>query len=882
MQVGLRTRELEPQEVTRDLVLRYQPPPPRIKLESPTEARRLVREAGFRFKASIEVGTPDQKIVVKLRKGNAQPQARDLQIDESISLSPGENVLELQATNEGALQGYEEFESDRRSVVLVFEPKDAPQIGLVSLAMPSALVAVDPGRPATVDSPKVRLKGRISATEPLTTVTLNDKPLGGFRPNAAGEFAIDEEIALTPGSHELHFRAKTANSAEAETRQTIVYRPALPVLTLTDPDPDRIMIEGKDAQEVELKGSLSPPEGLASADLQPYQIVVRVVNGDRTVEQPGGQAALTIHSDRPRASSILAKVRIGPGDNRIGVTLRNEWREELAVERHVVYRRPPRFAGALQKSPPGEQPFTDVVADVESAFDLSRIECNGREYPVADVAKRLGPSAWRVTIAQAPLKPGPNTIRLTIANREGPALNEARATVEYTPPKPKPPPRLELVNRPQGPVKDPNFVAHFAVRSESSRVERVELRRDSQVLATLAPKQDQDGANLFVAAGELGPIVLHEGANRLRLVAINGGGEAIEPFTVVHVPIPEWLEIDRPSSPLPQAEFTLTGRVNWSGAIGADEMERKLQRLRVYVNSGFQQQTPTYRRSGANRIDFAVKTILNRSENLIEVICPDLHAEAGGQQRFSVRCAQPREEPRTLHLLVVAITPARAESTDKALALRALKALQARGAGPQGLRSTVFQQVIMHPYVKDQPTQVVSGYVTCEHIRDALESIRQHSKPNDVALIYWLGSESFDERGDLYLRTSESRSGRKLAHSAIGLKEILEFPRETPGACALLLDTAAVGVAAEAPTVVPLPCTRVAVLRYAWSGKGTTVPGLLMALEESSQKRDATGLRDLAAIAARSRQEFKEVPAWEDNLNELPALADMVISRKPQ
>jgi hypothetical protein len=187
----------------------------------------------------------------------------------------------------------------------------------------------------------------------------------------------------------------------------------------------------------------------------------------------------------------------------------------------------------------------------------------------------------------------------------------------------------------------------------------------------------------------------------------------------------------------------------------------------------------------------------------------------------------------------------------------------------------------MHPYAKDQPTQVVSGYVTCEHIRDALESIRRHSKPNDVALIYWLGSEAPDEAGNLFLHTSESRPGRKLAHSAIGLKEILEFPRETPGACALLLDTAGASSPQDTPSLVPLPSTRVAVMRYAWSGKGAAVPGLLLALEEASQKRDATALQDLATIAARSRQQFKDVPAWEDNLKDLPALAEMIISRKP-
>ena len=60
-----------------------------------------------------------------------------------------------------------------------------------------------------------------------------------------------------------------------------------------------------------------------------------------------------------------------------------------------------------------------------------------------------------MTIAQVPLNPGPNSIKLLISNRDGPALAEGRTTVEFTPPKPKSPPRIELVNRPQGAVKDP-------------------------------------------------------------------------------------------------------------------------------------------------------------------------------------------------------------------------------------------------------------------------------------------------------------------------------------------------------------------------------------------------------------------------------------------
>src|SRR5205814_7249443 len=123
---------------------------------------------------------------------------------------------------------------------------------------------------------------------------------------------------------------------------------------------------------------------------------------------------------------------------------------------------------ALTVSPPGEKPFTDVAADVESVSDLTRVECNGREYPVEQVAKRVRETAWRVTIAQVPLIAGPNAIKLAVSNRDGPALVESRATVEFTPPKPKSPPRVELVNRPQGAIKEPNFTARFVVGSAGS------------------------------------------------------------------------------------------------------------------------------------------------------------------------------------------------------------------------------------------------------------------------------------------------------------------------------------------------------------------------------------------------------------------------------
>ena len=57
VQIRLRTREAQPQEVVRDLFVRYQPPPPTIRLDNPKEAHLTVRDARLRIRAAVEPGT---------------------------------------------------------------------------------------------------------------------------------------------------------------------------------------------------------------------------------------------------------------------------------------------------------------------------------------------------------------------------------------------------------------------------------------------------------------------------------------------------------------------------------------------------------------------------------------------------------------------------------------------------------------------------------------------------------------------------------------------------------------------------------------------------------------------------------------------------------
>jgi len=393
------------------------------------------------------------------------------------------------------------------------------------------------------------------------------------------------------------------------------------------------------------------------------------------------------------------------------------------------------------------------------------------------------------------------------------------------------------------------------------------------------PEPAADDPALF--KGALGPVPLTDGSNQFQVVAINDGGPATESLTVSYVPAPARLEldIDRLPRPVPEAEFVLTGRVIFTDATNAAEVRRKLSQLRVYVNQGFMQEKPfRIRSAGPNRQEFDVRVVLNQPKgNVVEVVCPDLHADVGGRQQFVVDCARPRQTPRNLHVLIVAVDAVRGSDPAKDLAHRALKALNANADGSR-LHSTVFQRVIMHPYVEGQPTQMLAEYVTKDNVLRAVESIRKNANPNDVALIYWLGREAY-ENGEQYLLTSDTRPNRPLAQSALPVRQLLNFPGEVPGARALLLDVA--NSAATPDTAAPwrLASTRAAVLRYAWARKDEPLDGLLVTLESAAMAGGPITLQTLATSAAQSREKFPGAPTLDQNLREVPSLANLVLSQ---
>src|SRR5262249_29684351 len=132
VQVRLRTREDNPQVITRSVVLRFQPPPPTVSLVDPKVARATVRAEKFALRGKIELSTPGAPVEVKLLHNNnpgepLKPGA-DGMVTHDLKLVRGENRLELIAANSDPLPGFEQAEQARAIAVVVFDPPGAPEI----------------------------------------------------------------------------------------------------------------------------------------------------------------------------------------------------------------------------------------------------------------------------------------------------------------------------------------------------------------------------------------------------------------------------------------------------------------------------------------------------------------------------------------------------------------------------------------------------------------------------------------------------------------------------------------------------------------------------------------------------------------------------------
>jgi WD40 repeat protein len=875
---------------TAELQLVFVPPAPTVRLLNLPPKAEAVGKNVYPLHAQVVRGRAGEEVIVRLfrLRGNkptplqfapgeiaAVPGKDLLDIKKNLDLQPGENTFRLEAVNADAPdepKAAAAAETDGATFTLKYEMPETPtvvftEVQLIAGKGPARRMTVEPGQPLVVHRPRVRLRGGVTAKADLALVELRgegDKPVA-FTPHGKTYDLDREEGPLEPGrEYKLTLAAKTTTSNEGTATLILEYQPEPAGLRLDAPDDGEVIAEGRGRAGpplVDVRGRFDLPD-----DFQPFEVELRVVNGKGTVPQKGNQEKLvTPFAKREEAgegkSVLLGSVRLARGRNRVQVQVRTEWGPGPLLERSVSFVRRPLIVNAKGVLV-GQKlvVHTEITAPAEAPLD--RVVIGGRRYDLADPTWKTFKTttdARQITTwdleREMEYPQGTTSLALVAGNADG---QDEKAVM--VPPPPLPDDLKDVTLTGLDRVREPSCGVHVVVTSLSP-LERIEVSRNGKVVQVLDVKKQSDADDPGVVWTFQDDIVVDElvpGVNVLRLEAFNKASKKHVDRLVTYVVLPLSLVVNKPDGPQDSARYELTGAVYCEEDAGQEkQVEDNWKHLRVYVN-GFRQRPPAPpervrgRSADGRRFNIKVPLLLNGTENEVVVHCPGLPAERLPPP-FTIRCRNP-EKPGRLHLLIVNAGKTKVE--DQVLVERALTALQLQGRQGPELRSDVFREVIPYPDPMTREIQPLTGYVGARqpNIRMWLQIMREavrskDSSPSDVTLIYWLGEEVADEKGDWYLATANTNPQARVSKSGVRLEELLAADDDgVVGARVVLLDVVSARRSGR-QRGFDFSRSDAAVLRYPWAEEEVPVPGLLLTLENAGRKEQVVTLEKLARAA---------------------------------
>ncbi len=852
--VVVRLRRDDRKEHTATLLLRYQPPPPVVRLapawientfggDAPLpglgegQVLRLPEQSAPQvvLEGEASPGADGQNVTVTLAQAGKPPLTPPRRFKQTLELQPGENRIDLRASNQGALAGFEDAETTTWHLAVTYQPPRVvlpPEIILSEVRPTDAdAVAVQPDQPVIVRRRVVHLLGRITAAEMLTEVKRDGKDVAGFQ--GKSKLDLDEELTLQPGANKVELVARTEHSKPAQASVTIAYQPELPRLVVRKASPQEV-VEGVPRPQLQIEAGLAfPPDALPEADYQ------------ATLLLAGKEVPVAIRDGKLAVRQNLAGVDLKPGENLVQLRIGHRWHQSTTVDvLRLFVRRPPRIVSidrpeGADKGVQVDRPLVGIRARVQTAADLplTRAEVNERPAQIRRIDREHG--VWEVEADNVPLQEGDNKVTLQVWNPDGPALQPRVIAVNVKPARKLLPPVVRFTD-PVGTtliVPVPSYEVKFTVQSEDPpRI--IELRRGDEVLFRGDPARLPKDALGHYAISV--PVRLKTGPNPLEAIAINDGGEGrAVPVTLSYTPQPVHFEFNKvvsaeqPDQELKRQEqgkrlvfseapgdkVIVRGSIVWP-----DETDPRLDQateVRVWVN-GFQQRPVKLERRAdrkTRRRTFEAEVVLNQAQrNRVEFELPGLAQEAGGRREFLVSCAKPRP-PETWHVLVVGV----GDKDQAQLKDRVLKAVRSQ-PGARG----AFQVKLYGPLTEDVSPETVYAYL--RRIKRVIDSQAAQGSANDVLMVYYIGQEAVKAEGHFFT-TDISQGDPDLKRSGLSVQELRDsFLANTLGARVVLLDVAREPEAKDEVAAVDRVAQwsdkdRVGILRYSYqSGQTQTIP----------------------------------------------------------
>jgi len=880
------TSDVPPAEFSRTIFLRYQPAPPKLKLESPKQSLSIVKAEKLQLEAAVEIAVKADITVIH-EFLNAERAEFTSEIAESgilkreLDLKPGRNVIRIQARNGGIPESVSDYASSETATietVVEYAPVGPPQIAIEEIRetdhTDAELPLVINGK-LTVKSPVITIRGRMESDELLQEAMSQfaeiRTALTGFKAGENRAFEFSETVQLKPGAQRIEFSG-SAGGATGTLPIDIVFQPPLPEISLIRPDNrDIILVAGESDERAAIEFRLD--------EARRYPFDYQVFVDGKSVD--AAAVSLEAESGLLTASvSLTSDLSQTDDTHRIELRLSNEWGSRIAFPLTVRFKHPPKLVNAVVKRAEGTA-LADIKCDVTSSasrrISEMGLRVNGIEARAVQYSDTETDGTHKITLPAVALTEGANRIEVYAVNRDG--NSNVIVINEIVPPAPKKadirlirPLISQTSSRPSQPIA-------FVVTSERGLdhvdliVER-DFREPQRISLINDAGRQQPDTDLAVTEYQFEHVLsLTTGVNRVRIEVSNRGGVTDQEFAITYLPPPVSISVQRLvtsntiseintggnssdnssfESSVQQGATTLEGKIEW---IPGHRPSGRNWTVRVWVNGFLKTLKVPAPAEGIEMAEFSIPLLLNQPQNRLRIEAPEIassnqklaledHSIASLQNIF-VSCAEPELRQR-LHLVLMGVQMENGRNVCRAEDLTESAALALRLHTPE----TAFASIKSY-------TTLVGERAIGRNLRTMMVLIeaqmaqqRLASGINDVVMFYYRGREYRTTGGEFVLEDFQNYENPAEHPQSISESYLAGLFEHLPGAHVVFLDIEnaqnEISAAAQWPRFPNL-----GLFRVAWSGQKPlpNPPGpLFTALLDATDVKTPETVVDLGRI----------------------------------
>ncbi len=790
-----------PRQTSRQLILRLQPPAPKVSRVEPDAATLTTDSRDFVFRASVQTERP---AIAKLEQlsSDAPDASWEFQltssgpIQQTLTLLPGPNRLRLTVRNRDMIPGLAEFADAETTVLentIIRQTNEPPELRLLAIVDGNGQPVEPTDGVFTSTTPRVSLHARVHASQAVTTVNLQSAdvstPLRIPEDNPT-DFPLHEQVILQPGENKVTLAA-AMGPRKSHLVARIRYVPQVPSIQLVEPHEKVVRIPATTRPGIQL-----PIRAAVSASEHPWTPTLRLDG------QPLSNLTLTVEDGELSTSvPLVPDANSRPDEHVITVQLRNQWGAAVDTGLTVRLLHTPVIESMTFRQPRPDAALGELSARIRTPSNRPitsvRVSVDGKT--VNSATAQPDAESGLYVIRDVPLADRTSKVTIVAVNTDGPSESRSVQATITAPPRP-----------PVVVIRQPRPDAHLSVAGTTLVATVAASGRLSRAMLILSRDGRPDERHVL-SADELAEVAdtgtlrrnirLEPGINRITLEVLGDSGATSRSTSVSHVPPPLSIQLvelqptggGAPAIPRPgttsvrfnralsSGQATLRGRIVW---LPGHRPPGKLWMLQLWTN-GFLRPLPLAAgQARENQLEFELPVVLNRTTNRLRIDAASLPVDEATRAQLSdirVDCTSP-ESDQDLHLVMVGVEMNDGQNVADPRTLRTLatKALRLHA------KDSAFRRV--HEYGPLTGADATAREVQKTLIRLAVRLRDRTRRPNDVVMLYYRGREHATADGHVILEDATNWPNPTAYGASLTEESLASLFRHLPGAHVVLLD----------------------------------------------------------------------------------------------